>query len=92
MMEEPMHPITHKIMKQDKTTNNSQKKEISVQIFAKSKRIMEQGSFLGNLNEFTSSFNQIKFDFTLIFQSQILLFSFFFTFPTKFGSLLWLIK
>ena len=72
MMEEPMHPITHKIMKKDKTTNNLQEKGISVQIFAKSKKIMEQESFLENLNEYNQSFNQITFDFSLIFQSQIL--------------------
>lgn len=71
-MEEPMHPTIHKIMKKDKTTNNLQEKGISVQIFAKSKKIMEQESFLENLNEYNPSFNQITFDFSLIFQSQIL--------------------
>ena len=91
-MEEPMHPITHKIMKQDKTTNNLQKKEISVQTFAKSKKIMVQESFLGSLNEYNPSFNQIISDFTLIFQSQILNYLSFFTFLTKFGSFLWLLK
>ena len=73
-MEEPMHPTIHKIMKKDKTTNNLQEKGISVQIFAKSKKIMEQESFLENLNEYNPSFNQITFDFSLIFQSNSLIF------------------
>lgn len=68
MMEELMHPITHKTTKKDKLINNLQEKEISAQTFAKFKKIMEQGNFSGNSNELNLCFNIIKFDFTLIFQ------------------------
>lgn len=50
-MEEPMHLIIHKIMKKEKLINNSPKKEIFVQIYAKFRKIMEQENFSENLNE-----------------------------------------
>lgn len=64
MMEEPMHPITHKIMKKDKLIKNLPEKEISVQTFAKYRKTMERGNFSGNLNELNIPFNHIKIDFT----------------------------
>lgn len=66
-MEEPMHLIIHKIMKKEKLINNSPKKEIFVQIYAKFRKIMGQENFSGNLNEHFLSTNQTKVDLTLIF-------------------------
>lgn len=65
-----MHQIIRKTIKKGKPINNLLKKETFVQIFVKFKRIMGQGSFLENLNEWNLFLRHLRLDLTSIFSIQ----------------------
>lgn len=69
-MEGQMHQIIRKTIKKDKPINSLLKKETFAQIFVKFKKIMGQGSFLENLNEWNLFLRHLRLDLTSIFSIQ----------------------